>query len=192
MDECLDGNSDAQEDKIKILGIAMDHLDKAALGGAIGAMLKMGKIYDRGIDDLIEPDDEKAFYYYKMAADADDYRGYRYCGICYEEGRTAHQNFERAREMYDRAYCEQFCHKDWPDEEISFRLGRMLYHGLGGQADKERGEMLMEEAIREPFEYKRRSEEEVKLLMKKWGIKRLVLEEEDILYTWGFPDGMGD
>ncbi len=31
-----------------------------------------------------------------------------------------------------------------------------------------------------------------KSLMKEWGIKRLVLEEEGILYTWGFPDGIRD
>ncbi|WP_373482466.1 tetratricopeptide repeat protein [Acetobacterium sp.] len=82
--------------------LAVKSLELAAAAGDDEALVELGNLYFDGAGDLV-PDQEKAFRYYRQAAEKDVSSGWELVGYCLYEGKGAPQNRQEALSCYEKA-----------------------------------------------------------------------------------------
>jgi|GEM_PF-947982 len=66
------------------------------------AQFLMGRLYSAG--KLVEKDDKKAYQYFKLSAENGNMKGLNALGTCYLQGTQVEQNYDKALELFNRAY----------------------------------------------------------------------------------------
>ncbi|WP_186894750.1 tetratricopeptide repeat protein [Acetobacterium malicum] len=82
--------------------LAVKCLELAAAAGDDEALVELGNLYFDGAGDMA-PDQEKAFRYYRQAAEKDVPSGWELVGYCLYEGKGAPQNRQEALSCYEKA-----------------------------------------------------------------------------------------
>lgn len=100
-------------------------LENEAAQGDANAQLKLGKVYDEGV--LVEKDPEKAYEYFKLAADQDNPHALYELGQCYLEGKGTSTNPEEVVRLFKLS-------AEGGVPEAQFHLG--TYYQFGGVVEK--------------------------------------------------------
>lgn len=161
--------------------------EAAADKGEASAMCMMGDIFANGVKKRIEKDESKAYEWYRKASEAGDYRGSKACAIALEEGRGVDVDYAAARHYYEKGTEEFSNYSEGFDEEMQFRWGRLIYNGLGGDADKEEGAYMMRSAVEETHYVDWDDPNGIRDLMKRWGIKKHKRFIETVRFSYGIP-----
>jgi len=82
--------------------LAVKSLELAATAGDDEALVELGNLYFDGAGDMAA-DQEKAFRYYRQAAEKDVSNGWELVGYCLYEGKGAPQNRQEALGWYEKA-----------------------------------------------------------------------------------------
>ena len=127
-------------------------LKKSADAGNKFAQYSLSSLYFYG--NGVAQNYEKAFEYYKLSADQDN------AYACYEtakmlrDGIGGEKDAEQAEIYFQKAY-NGFLKivQDNPDDKIIYRLGVMMFSGMGCDADRERGIELIRQSAELGNEY---------------------------------------
>lgn len=127
-------------------------LEKSAAAGNKFAQYSLGSLYYYG--NGTPQNYEKAFEYYKLSADQDN------AYACYETAKMLHdgigtaKNPEQAEIYFQKAY-NGFSKivAENPDDKIMYRLGAMIFRGVGCDADRKRGIELIQQSAELGNEY---------------------------------------
>ena len=126
--------------------------EKSATAGNKFAQYSLGSLYFYG--NGVAQSYEKPFEYYKLSADNDNVYA------CYEtakmlrDGIGIEKNAEQAEKYFQKAYNGfQKIIAENPDDKILYRLGMMMFSGIGCDADLERGIELIQQSAELGNEY---------------------------------------
>ena len=126
--------------------------EKSATAGNKFAQYSLGSLYFYG--NGVAQSYEKPFEYYKLSADNDNVYA------CYEtakmlrDGIGIEKNAEQAEKYFQKAYNGfQKIIAENPDDKILYRLGMMMFSGIGCDADSERGIELIQQSAELGNEY---------------------------------------
>lgn len=125
---------------------AVPYLLRAAELGNSWSQLLMGEIYS-GMNNLVEPDDEKALYWYTLAAENGERIALCYMGDCYY-GITPNR-FVVPDKTKGLAYFRKAAEKGEPYAQ--YRLGYIYSEGDGTAVDKRKGYYWTKKAAENDF-----------------------------------------
>ena len=91
---------------------AVSCFEKSAKYGQTDALVRLGTMHLHGVG-TIPPDQQKAFHYFRQAAQADNGLGWEWVAYCHYWGYGTQQNRQKALQFYHKAAQKGSCHSQY-------------------------------------------------------------------------------